>query len=421
MAGLAVVALSTVACKRSTPNDVQDGSTSTTQDTSSKSDSPKQPTDSAIPPAPGGTRPTTTTTATKLSIAHVERLQRSFNPSSGEDVTIRFSVSVPANVTLTVHGPNRELVARVLDAKSCRTGLTTVTWNGRDVDGQIVPDEAYFFRIEAIAGDRSDLWDPSVLGGGERMTAGHLTTLSGNRFSYELPSAGRVLVRAAVIDGPLLKTLVNWSPRTAGACIETWNGMDEDNLRDLSTLSRLRLAVMAFALPDKTVIATGNTSEAYRAYYARVGHKRPRLDTNVRTRQGDSVLSPHWRIPPHLNRDPGLTMSIATKGVAATPSDTNDKTNEAANVLALTSSESPYLVRVDIPDPQEKAFMNDQRFEMIIYVDDRRVLEVEQGHVPFTYPWDISSLSPGRHVFTVNVASFRNHVGTVSRLVDVSP
>jgi len=357
-----------------------------------------------------------------LDITGVERTQRKFDPTGGEEVQIRFSLSESAEVTLSVFGPSRELVAKLLEGTPSPEGLNVVSWDGRDVDGRIVPDEAYTFAIQAVSGEKSAYWDPLLDSGGERVVAGDLTTVDDTHFTYQVPTSARVLVRAAVVDGPLLRTIVNWEPRPPGFAVEEWDGMDSDGLRRLSEVENLRFAVMAFGLPDKAIITGGNASLAYAEYYRSVGASRPHAPEYPRTRVEGAHISPHWYIPAYQNRDPGLAMSFVD-----VHNDVGEQHNEASSPpeapkpVRVSRTQSPILVRVDIPEPGERMFMSNQKFELILYVDDQRMLEVEQGHVPFTYPWDVSQIEPGRHILTVSVASFRNHVGTTSSLVEVVP
>ncbi|MCK4660841.1 MAG: hypothetical protein KAV82_15080 [Phycisphaerae bacterium] len=391
-------------------------------------------------PGVGDTAPTATPTDAKakderklppLKIRQVEPLRRSFNPSANETVAIRFSMTKPAKVTLIVYGPNRELIARVRVPKPCGAGLNTLDWGGRDIDGIVVPDEAYTFELQAVAGDEGDLWDPLLTSGGERVTASALKTLDRYRFTYQLPKASRVLVRAGVVNGPLARTIVNWEPRTRGLCLEHWDGKDESGLRRVVDIPDVRIAVAAMALPDKSVITTGNSTLDYRTYYLSRGRHRQHKPPAPRMKAAGALISPHWSIPVHLNRDPQVEMSLVGIDDQPMTAPSSQPTTQPATTQTATvpadprvavirrGEMNPILVRVDLPDPTEREFMLNQRFELIVYVDDKRVAEVEQGHVPFAYPWDISGLAPGRHVLTMGVTSFRNHCGTASRIVEI--
>ena len=60
-----------------------------------------------------------------------------------------------------------------------------------------------------------------------------------------------------------------------------------------------------------------------------------------------------------------------------------------------------------------------QQFELVVYVDDVMLTEAEQGHVPFNWPWNTTTISPGEHWLTVNLVTMRNHVGTATRRVKI--
>jgi hypothetical protein len=422
-----------------------------------------------------------------LSLTRCEVTTASFNPYVGETCGVVFYLSRPAAVTCQVNGPNGEQVAALAQNKELPAGRQVLTWDGRDRQGNIVPDEAWFFTLQAVAGEEAVAIDPELTSGKERIVAQDFRSFGdGTRLSYKLPRACRVLVRAGVVEGPLINTVVNWEPRTAGLALEYWDGKDQQDLRTFQQIQDVKLAVFAYSLPDLTVLSTGSPEPGgYAKYYENTAKQWPHKAKVTRSDIGRSVLSPYAGLPPHLSHDPALVLTfpeidgkeegdpakpttatdappaaaepVPTKvapaeaappakpgasgenAPAIRPAETGDTEKsrtpqtispsdgeaapdaaaEAAVSNATRVTGDTVLVRVDIPDDLERAFMNNQRFEVIIYVDDRRVLEVEQGHVPFTYPWDISSLSAGRHVLTINVASFRNHVGTVSRLVDV--
>lgn len=367
----------------------------------------------------------TTRPAEALKLSSVEPLQPSFNPTAGETASMRLVLSRPARVSLTLWGPNHELIAQPANQKPLPAGISTIVWDGRDVDGRIVPDEAYTFEVQAASGDQTDLWDPLLTSGGDRVIAGNLDIPSESRITYELPRPSRVLVRAAVDEGPLVRTLVNWEPRAAGLCIEEHDGLDVDGLRRLEGIPGVRFGVMAFALPDKAILATGNRKLDYRRYFEDTAKLRRRKARVVRDQGPTTIISPHWLLPPHLNKDPRLSLRFVEVEKEPTtqparPLSTRPATATAPAPPPVKLTGASTLIRVDMPDADERAFMNNQKFELIIYVNDRRILEVEQGHVPFNYPWDLTTLPAGRHLLTVNVSSFRNHVGTISRYVEVA-
>jgi hypothetical protein len=50
-------------------------------------------------------------------------------------------------------------------------------------------------------------------------------------------------------------------------------------------------------------------------------------------------------------------------------------------------------------------------------VDGVFLFEMEEGSSPFTFNWDTKGLTKGSHILTVNLASYDDHIGVVSREV----
>jgi len=227
--------------------------------------------------------------------------------------------------------------------------------------------------------------------------------------SYVLPKAARVLVRAGIDPGPMLTTLVNWEPRGPGLVTEPWSGRDQQGLRAFSFDPDAEVIVQAYALPDTTIISVGNAATDYREYYLSWSHERP-VKPAAESRPGlEAIESPHWRQPVHLDKDPRIVLSFPE---AAEPQP--DAPEEAVRLVGDRA-----IVHVEVPDPVTRRYLRDQRFELVAFVDDQRVDEAEQAHLPFNWSWELSGLEPGEHWLTVNLVTFRQLVGTASRRVDV--
>jgi flagellar hook assembly protein FlgD len=91
-----------------------------------------------------------------------------FNPSAGEKVAFHYQLAADAKVTFRVYDPDRDLVATLADKQPQAKGENQLVWEGRDLDGKIVPDEAYFVTIEAVdAKGQAEVYDPMVFSGGK--------------------------------------------------------------------------------------------------------------------------------------------------------------------------------------------------------------------------------------------------------------
>src|SRR5918911_4824506 len=82
----------------------------------------------------------------------------SANVSAGEPVTLTVATARTTRLNVEVLDRDGFVVRTLIDA-----GGNTFVWNGRDEAGQIVPDEAYSFRIVAAGG--ADEYFPATRAG----------------------------------------------------------------------------------------------------------------------------------------------------------------------------------------------------------------------------------------------------------------
>lgn len=334
----------------------------------------------------------------------------SFDPTVGATTEIAYTLATAARVTLSIYGPNHELVARPLVKQPREAGTHREAWDGRDATGAIVPDEAYYPVIEAASEDGVGRYDPVATSGGERVNPRdiHFRPDEGT-ITYVLPRPSRVLVRAGLDPGPMLATPVNWLPRGPGLTTERWTGHDQEGLRSFGSDPDALVIVQAYALPDASVITFGNRDVTYRERFLEWGAEQPIRTGTEREAGLEALASPHWGQPVHLDKDPAITVTFPEEpgGARRDPDDT----------VRLAGDE--VIVRIEVPDPDTRRFLREQRFELVAFVDDERIDEAEQAHLPFNWSWDLSTLEPGEHWLTLNLVTFRQHVGTATRRVEV--
>ncbi len=373
--------------------------------------------------------------AADWAISHVQIEPPAFNPTAGQSIKIHYHLSASADVTLTIYGPNRELLRELIADVPRAAGHNAEEWGGRDVAGVTVPDEAYFFIITTQAGKRKTVYDPRRHCGGECVIPKDCKWVPENQVvNYVLPKASRVILRSGgrLSGGPLLRTLVNWEPRPRGACSEPWDGLDSDGVRKMAPNDNGGISIAAFALPGNSIITTGNCKLTYRDYYLNKGRFRfhtPTVPRAERPRHG--LTSPYSVIPVHLHKDIAISLNVvplvgdgavtgSSHGASSQPAGTQPSSGKSASKLpAVSLSGDRALLRIDIPDRTERMFMTNQRFDLVVYVDNRLIIEAEYGHVPIDWEWDLGGLEPGKHVLTANLAGFRGNLGTASRLVEI--
>ncbi len=325
-----------------------------------------------------------------------------FNPSKGDEVAIYYFLSKPAKITVKVYDPDGGLVRILENSKKYDPGKHSVIWDGRDVEGRIVPDEAYFFTIIAEdANGKREVYDPTTFSGGVEhdITSAEINPESGV-ITYKMPEMGRVMIRIGLKDGPLLNPLVDWKPRVKGMITEYWNGKDKDNLIDLYKNPRLKIIITYFTLPENSVIAYGNNALTYRSYKKTIAQNRPKKPERLRVQA--VKLSPHYKLSRTIDYSPNIEMTFI-------------------NVKRMLKSKVPVLsgktiVKVDLAKEDRFNFEN-QQFEICFFLDNEFYAEDETGYTPFNWVWNLSDVTPGEHLLTVNISSFKDQVGVVTKKV----
>jgi len=337
--------------------------------------------------------------AAEISAVHLGAA--TFNPSLGQEVALSYTLSAADRVWVRVYDPDDGLVRTVLDGERQEAGSHEVRWDGRDWNGQVVPNEAYTFTVETGSGD---VFDPTITTGGEvgDLTDAHFDQSAGT-MTYRLPAAARVLVRLGVRNGPMYKTLVDWKPRVAGSITEYWDGRDEDGLVELWGKPGFSALITYVTLPDGTVIAYGNGGEPYRAFKLGRAAGRPEKPEREPPDDRAAALRPEGLVPPAWGRAPRVDLSFPKL---------DGNGNDGSGGVPSASDE--VAVRVAVA-PEDRELLMREQFEIILYVDDVFFAEAERGYLPFNYRWELAQLPEGDHVLTVNVASFHGQVGVASR------
>jgi hypothetical protein len=327
-----------------------------------------------------------------------------FNPQAGEEVHISYTLTTKATVTARIYDPDFGLV-RVLPIPGLQDqGLHSLSWDGKDQDAILVPDEAYLLTLTAEDGSGgTQLYDPTVFSGGRvaDLSQADLDPETGT-LTYRLAVSSRVLIRLGIQDGPLLNTLVDWKPRLAGEVTEPWNGRDQDDLFDLAGHPRFRMLITSFDLPENSVITYGNHALDYRHYKAHLAANRPIKD---RPRRAGVAISPHYLLARSMDYSPGASVTFGAS--------TGQPTAEPPVLKGRT------LVRVDVAEADRCFFMN-QQYEITFFVDGEFFAEQEIGYAPLNWVWDLSGVKEGPHILTVNLSGFKDQMAVLSKKVLVA-
>ncbi|MBU1086405.1 MAG: hypothetical protein KKD05_02685, partial [Candidatus Omnitrophica bacterium] len=260
--------------------------------------------------------------------------------------------------------------------------------NGEKVKGDIV-----IYTILAKNGPEHYTYDPADKSAGNEMHVRDFTFDSDTgEIRYILPRACRIRLRAGLKESVLLKTIFDWQAQEAGEHKFIWDGKDESGNFALLKHPQLNLNLSAYTLPDNCIIINNGSRSIPR-------------ESGLLSRESDKVNKenkyfhfPHNQIDCH---EPEFAVSFP------------EAKNNADN-LSILQGKVP--VRVEI-SPKDKAYIINKRFEAMFFVDGIFLFEEEAGSSPLTFYWDTANLNQGEHLFSVNIMSYDDHVGTKTQKV----
>jgi hypothetical protein len=328
-----------------------------------------------------------------------------FSPARGEQFKVPVRLKVPAEVELRILTSDGDVVRTLKSPSDWTTGDREFSWDGKDADGVIVPDEAYVPVLAAHAKDgRSEEIDPRTFSGGETVGDLKVETAASGDITYTLPVPSRVLIRVGIKEGPMMRSLATWAPRGAGRNVQRWNGFDQDRLMDLRSHSRLSVLVTAFRLPQQSILTVGMDND-YRAYRKQKGWPETAAPpTELRLERNGQRLSRSYFLPRFKDPDPRVTLSLI---------ETLPLSRDQLPVIA-----GPVTLRVDIPE-EDRWLVRESLYEVAFFVDQEFVSEEEHGYVPFSWRWTPSGLAAGRHLLTVNISGFGGKVAVRNLLFEI--
>ena len=331
----------------------------------------------------------------------LQRMSAAELASSGSDkVTYTVRTGQPGKLSLEVLTGDGDVV-RSLVLPETKPGDHELAWDGKDDRGRPVPDEAYCARVilEGVQGRAVD--DPCARTGGEVLTGIQPALGAGGDIAYTLQHPARVLIRVGVKNGAMLRSLSVWRPRPAGRNLQRWSGFDDSGLIDLRN-DRLAMLVTAFRLPDFTVITTGQDGLEYRSWRTAQGwSEKPDAPTGDSAAQplergGQRIARQHYSAR-YKDREPRITVSLAGR--------------DGKPLADGAGLPGDVRVLVDL-HADDRWLMQEQLYEVAFFVDGDFVSEEENGYVPIGWIWNTASLTPGRHLLTVNLTGFTGRVGT---------
>jgi len=344
-------------------------------------------------------------------ISNVSLSHKTFNPSNKENAEISYELAGDANVSVGIYDSKNRLIRILSGNKILEAGNHRVIWDGKDQNGLIVTDDVYIYIIYAEDEQgKVSIFDRQETGRLELKLRNPVFNRKTGKIEYVLPKAGRVRMRLGIKDGPLLRTLLDWEPVEAGRQKYLWNGKDDTGKIDLIGTPRLSIVIIAFSLPDNSVITSGNTL-THSEYKKIVPGKKHFSFLNVKF------------IPLKLDKSSVESNSLYK---------TYNKENCREPLFDITFPNNPERegnvpilkgvvpIRISLSG-QDKKRLTDSRFEIVLWVDSIFLFEEEDGSSPFNYKLNTRGIRNGYHVLTVNMHEYGGleHIGTLNIKVKI--
>lgn len=333
-----------------------------------------------------------------ITDVHVDRDR--FDPGKGERVAVQYNIDDAAKVVLHIYDGRDGLIYRS-ETQDVSAGEHELSWDGTDATGVAVPPEAYSYVIVATNEKGTVTHDLTDLTGSEALiVADPQWDAATGKLRYRLDRPARVNVRFGLMDGPYMRTVIDWVPRDAGDQIEAWDGWDTSRVLSLAKHPMLSPTVRAYTLPNNTIFVGPNPNEV--RFVAM-----PPLGNRARQRKPEKTRM-YFHADQPLETRGDIPVSLSISGAA----ERDDAGRWVVSGLVP--------IRLDVPR-EVRARVLERRFEPAFYTDGIYVFETEVGVLPITWQWDSTVVNPGEHYITANIRGYEGNYGAATLKVWVKP
>ncbi|MBR9805434.1 hypothetical protein GYB62_02875 [bacterium] len=316
-----------------------------------------------------------------LAITNVRAISNTVIPEQKSGAEVRFSVDETAEVTFEIFDASNQRVYHV--AKPFPAGDHAFVWNGVSSAGRKLLPDAYFFTLKASSGDQHIEYDVTEHTGGRVVQVSNLRwDNESGKIHFSIGKPSRVLIRAGIQKGPLVATISNWAVFKKGHHAVEWDGLDAQDVINLSAHPKLRLVADAFTVPKNSLyIEPLGLSREY--------SNLPGTVTRRPTKASNSVER-HFMAGANLAHRQDFPVSLL--------------------VSPINHSDERIEIKVDV-DKKYRDLIASGRFEVAVFVDGVFFYENEIAYLPMSFYIDKQKLSPGEHLLSVNVIGFDGNMG----------
>ncbi len=323
-----------------------------------------------------------------------------FSPILNEKFSIPFKLSIPGIVHVEIYTPDGSLIRTLSTASVMKKGRHTIEWNGKDEYGVVVPNEAYNVVLKFTANGKTEIIDPRKTSGGIVQRDLNPKIGPDGKITYTLPIPSRVLIRLGMDSGAMLRSVITWVPRNSGKNVQFWDGYDQDHLIKIQKHKDFKIIFSAFSLAEYSIITTGNKI-SYFDYTNTLKHKPSMIAKTYRLHHANTkLMSPYYvRVLPDMC-EPMISF-VFPKNI-----------NRDSDGIPVVKKGEKIRVKV-IMNEEDALRMEQMKYEITFFDNLDFISEEEMGYVPISWIW-LPKNEKGKHILTVNISSFKGHVGLKS-------
>lgn len=345
--------------------------------------------------------------AADIIISEVLADPQRVNFSKGETSQISFNLNQAATIQVLILDADGWPIKHLVENTALPAGRNSITWNGKDDQNTIVPDEAYAIYIHAENETGIGDYSPFNVSGIQKGLYPEIEkTQLPIRVTFTTYEPLRIQVRIGIDNGPLLHTITDFKPMWTGTHVLTWDGRDETGEPVVSDLEKVKVLASAFTLPDLFIMSYGSSIEYcdYKFNKAQTsGNWNEILELSEVMQNRPQPINFH----PHADRT-RVTDRVPTFSFVPLVRQSQNKSAKDLQVTVSLDEISSYV-------------LTQNRFEIKLYVNNELITEEEQGYAPYSFsvPWNEKWSE--KILVTVNLATMRDQIGSGSRFVSVSP
>ncbi|MBI4846882.1 MAG: gliding motility-associated C-terminal domain-containing protein [Candidatus Omnitrophica bacterium] len=201
------------------------------------------------------------------SLVNVSVSRQAINPYLNETVYLYYTLDKERTLTFKVFDDAGRLARTLIDKQQRQPGLNSEIWDGKDDNGENLPDGVYHFIVEeTVDGVTSALYDMRGSGGQDisstiPFTASDFDTSQNqlSLLSFDLPEAAYVTIKArnARYSGAAIRVIKFEEPYTPGQHQSYWDGRDEAG--ELLPYEQYFLGLWGFKVDTNAVLITGGS------------------------------------------------------------------------------------------------------------------------------------------------------------------